>query len=63
MGRLSPGEHPVTGGDRVEVVVNASDDPDVWAMDGRIGYVQRRYVNAKEPVVEVLFPQPTSENR
>lgn len=58
MGRLEPGERPrfPTGGDRVQVIVNEADGPDVWVMDGRIGYVQRRYVDANRPVVEVLFP-------
>ena len=49
-------ERPVTGGDRIEVVVHPKAGPEVWEMDGAIGYVQRRFVDAREPTVEVLFP-------
>ncbi len=49
-------EKPVTGGDRVEVIVRGVDGPEVWALDGSVGYVQRRFVDASQPTVEVLFP-------
>ncbi len=56
-------EKPVTGGDRVEVVLNHCYHPDIAVMDGAIGYVQRRFVDAKKPTVEVLFPPTKSRGQ
>ncbi len=49
-------EKPVTGGDKIEVVLARCYHWDFAYLDGATGYVQRRFVDANNPTVEVLFP-------
>lgn len=56
-------EKPVTGGDRVEVVLVRCYNPEIAILDGAIGYVQRRFVDSNTPTVEVLFPPTRSRGQ
>ncbi len=56
-------EKPVTGGDKIEVVLVRCYHPEIAVLDGAIGYVQRRFVDANNPTVEVLFPPTKSRGQ
>ncbi len=56
-------EKPVTGGDKVEVILARCYNPEIAVLDGAIGYVQRRFVDSNNPTVEVLFPPTKSRGQ